>query len=156
MAGIMNEELTEDLIAKLLNITIPDYPARAGWTFNTPAITQALKELKIERPVRFKFSAGRQTIGTHRIIAGGKIGSHLIVVSQDLSIKRANETIWHELAHASQAESYTRATGEPMISFYRHLYKLVKGEHGSSYENNKLEQHARMVSDKYKERMLLK
>lgn len=149
----MNEtELNYEQVHKLLKISIPNSTARAGWEFDTDAIANAMDELQISRPVEIRFTAGRHTKGTHN----NSHTKHRITISQDQPIEEANVTMWHELTHASQAESFARATGKPMSAFYSQLYRHVKGEHGKSYENNKMEIHARRVAEKYALRMLVR
>lgn len=116
----------------------------------------AKSRLGIQFPVEVRYHGkGYRTQGTHRTrycyapsILGEKIGYegnyHLIILSRNQSPQSQNVTLWHELAHAMQAERFHRAGGL-FTSFYRLYYKPSDGERGASYRENKCEIQAREI-----------
>lgn len=148
-----------DYITKLLNVRLPPNPsARAGWTLNTDAIIDACALLELKYGVAIRFTAGRQTRGTHRephaLLDPDK---HSITLSQDRDAYDSNVTLWHELRHAWQAEQYHIITGKPIGGFYK-AYKRADGPHGQSYHLNKFEVDARTYAQRMvdEERWLVK
>lgn len=153
----MSEELSLDFITGVLKIQLPPViVARAGWRFDISALVQAHSLLKLEKEVRFRFTAagskptksGDITVATH----GVKIDTdkmqyyHSITISQELKVEVANKGLWHELRHAWQAEAYARQTGKTVATFYE-AYRKLAGEHGSSYEDNRWEIDARNFAE---------
>lgn len=150
---------------------LPLNPARAGWKVDHEVFDKTVKELNITYPIRVRYSGGRYTYGTHyaRAIKTGLMLSpteweyeqhHVIVLLQNRPIEEANETLWHELRHAMQAEQYaelanrTNASISPrklITHFYRDEYL-----DGNSYQNKHYEVDARNFAAQHKHINLLK
>lgn len=150
---------------------LPLNPARAGWLVDPNAFDRATKELNITYPIRVRYSGGRYTYGTHyaRAIKTGRLLNettweyeqfHVIVLLQNRPLEEANETLWHELRHAMQAEQYaelanrTNASISPrklITHFYRDEYL-----DGVSYKNKYYEVDARDFAVQNKHINLLK
>jgi len=129
------------------HLLLPRYWSRAGWWFDKDALVFAMKLLDIRLGLRLRYSGGRRgvahTSGSHRI--GRKIAGrdwHRITINQDLSLEEANHTLWHELAHCSQSERWSRETGDPIFLFYRLAYR-----DGVSYRMKSWETHAEMIAN---------
>jgi hypothetical protein len=152
----------------LLRLELPDTTARGGWEFDDTQIVIAMDHLQIWMPVHFRYSAGVYTAGCHR----ADDDKHRITVTQDRAglpfppespfwiegdadIMCANEIIWHELAHAAQAEAFTRQTQKPMSRFYRDAYQPARGPQGAAYWDNHFEQQARKIQKMMSPRITL-
>lgn len=145
------------LIVSSLRYELPSSPARAGWEIDTQAFIAALDYLGIARFVKVRFTAGKRIVGRHGPryfrywnedgTRGPGITYHRIKISQDRPFEFARVTIWHELTHAQQAETFAVRTGRPMTFFYREEYKLASGAWGASYEENSYEIAARALAD---------
>jgi hypothetical protein len=143
-----------ELIQALAKISVPPKPARVGWHFDQTAILRACRLLEINKPIYIRFSSGRRTRGTHRHShpnhAQDRVFGHNITVSQLLDAETANQVLWHELAHAMQAEAWERSTDRPAHFFYAEEYSHpeAQGPWGFKYHENIYEVHARKVSEK--------
>lgn len=138
-----------------LRFLLPAEPARGGWVIDPTAMEVALDELSIERFVNVRYTDGRRIVGRHGPryyrypdFGGPRPGIfyHRIKLSQDAPFERACLTIWHELAHARQAENFVRRTGYLMTMFYNVAYKEGRGPWGASYRENIYEEEARMIA----------
>jgi ornithine carbamoyltransferase len=124
--------------------------AQEGWVFDYRKIDKALDFLKISHRVRLGFKAGIWKYGDHDSFSG----THKIKVSTYLEIEDANESLWHELVHASQAERLWRQSGVPIYNFYK-AYENAMGESGRKYLDNTFEIEARFYASRYKKMALL-
>lgn len=142
------------MIQELLAVSVPPQVAKAGWIFDAKAIVTAKQHLSIDYPVRFRFITGKHRYGTHyaRIIPDEH---HLITVDQNHELHEANRTIWHELAHAAQSETFARETGKTHNLFYKTWYQ-PQGQTGNAYWNNVFEVDARQVAQDNQYTMLLR
>lgn len=127
--------ITDEEFTNLNRFSVPPEKARAGWRFDIPACLAAMDELGLRYPVSIRFIRGRRRLGTHY----ARKNHHRITLSQDRIDATANETLWHELMHAKQAEDFEDRTGKPQTEFYREAYMPAKGEWGASYEHNAYE-----------------
>ena len=134
-----------ELVASNIRFELPAHRATAGWRIYPALFTDALDYLEIRRLVAVRYSGAWQRVGTHY---AKRKGYHQIVISQLEDIEQANNTLWHELAHALQAEQFEEMTGRPFHRFYREAYKDpdVQGEWGATYRNNAYEIHARGIA----------
>ena len=130
------------LLRSSVRIELPESPARNGWRINPGLLLEALDYLQIRRLVSIRYSAGYYRVGTHY---ARKAGFHRIVISQDRGIDESEDTLWHELAHACQAEAWELSGGK-FHRFYREAYVYGKGEWGASYKNNRYEIKARNLA----------
>ena len=120
--------------------------SRAGWFINPVELQKACEWLELAYPVHVRMSNGRRTAGTHRISYGDTTPVHRITISQNVWLNvvyDANETLWHELVHAQQAERWEEATGELITAFYRKAYLPAGGAWGKRYVDNLYEKGAR-------------
>lgn len=113
---------------------LPINPARAGWKIDHEVFDRITKELGIELDIKVRYSGGRYTYGTHYIKHNAfrrktipspiPVGYyHQIVLLQNRPIDEANETLWHELRHAMQAEAYAKKNPHKTVAhFYRDEY----------------------------------
>lgn len=86
-----------------------------AWTLDGPALDQVLGTLSLRLPVRIvKHSGGARLLGTHQLRSAAEAPGpapvltryyHHITVGAKLTPRQASRTIWHECAHARQAES---------------------------------------------------
>jgi hypothetical protein len=146
--GFRNLTIDECLV--LLRLDGSWEQAQEGWEFDFSKIDKALDFLKILHPVRLGFKVGVRQFGDHVSSYDG----HIIKISTYLEIEEANETLWHELIHASQAERLWREKGLPITRFYE-AYENAMGPSGSKYRNNSFEVEARYYADRYKKMALL-
>jgi hypothetical protein len=144
--------LTEDEFNELQRVVLPPTRARAGWRIDLQAIKTAIDILEIKYPVRIRYIRGKYRRGTHY----ARKEYHTITLSQDRPMKQANDTLWHELAHAQQAERFEERTGRPMRHFYREEYLESQGPWGASYQENFYEIDANEVAKEYGDIQLLK
>ena len=131
---------------------LPIYPARAGWSFDRGEILRAMDYLDIEAPIKLRYQSGTWTVGVHGIRwIDGKVG-HRITVNQNHDVREANNTLWHELTHASQAARMVRETGKSLLLWHKdkeHGYDSGKGEWGKTYQNNKFEIEANKIAKQW-------
>lgn len=132
----------DSLVRTSMRFELPRLPARAGWRINPGLFSDALNFLELRRFVAVRYSGAWQRVGTH--YAKTK-GYHGIVISQEIPLADANDTLWHELAHALQAESF-EDRGGTFHRFYRECYVTGTGEWGATYRNNAFEIHARATA----------
>lgn len=85
-----------------------------AWSFDLAAIERAADLLGLTRPIVVGCIEGRRNTDGR---AGERAFGHRICVRRTLSAHEASATLWHELAHAQQAErtpdfnrEYDRAT----------------------------------------------
>jgi hypothetical protein len=125
--------------------------ARAGWSINAMELAKAREFLELTGNIKIRFTSGRATTGTHRVVAETD-GSwfHVITLSQLWPKEQANEDLWHELAHAWQAEKWAIVKERHPKEYYRLAYKK-----GGPYETNRWEVHANEVAEQQKGWMLL-
>jgi hypothetical protein len=139
---------------KLVLIDIPDNPSASGWDFDIVQIAHVMQNQNVNHPIRFRFQGkGIYRLGTHYVRKLPEL-HHLIVMNHKLPIIRANETLWHELAHVIQSEQFERRTGHPMSEFYKESYKHY-GQSGMAYTRNPYEIQARDFADSNKHILLL-
>jgi hypothetical protein len=132
------------LIRTSLRFELPSNPAKNGWAISPRAFSTALDDLVLRRFVHVRYSAGRECVGSHRVTLPGE---HLITLSQRETVEEASKTLWHELAHALQAENYELRGGR-FHKFYTEEYKFAKGGRGASYRNNAYEIKARFMEER--------
>lgn len=81
---------------------------KQAWAVNHVALTDACKTLDIRWPVRVKRTANSKKLyGRHRLHSFPEL-SHTITLAAGLRVQQASEVLWHELAHAMQAEREVR------------------------------------------------
>lgn len=142
-------EVSLDEIEVYDRLIIPLYPARAGWSFDREEILRALDYLHITAPIKLRYQSGRQTVGVHGIRLIDGVWGHRITVNQNFDVTKANNTLWHELVHASQAARMVRETGKPLKSWHHDKesgYPSRKGPHGETYRKNQWEIEARAIA----------
>lgn len=85
----------------------------ARWAVNQAALRRACRELDIRWPVKITRTAHRQRAGRHklRLATGAATPTHYITAGKLEGVGRASEILWHELAHAMQAERTAREKG---------------------------------------------
>lgn len=110
--------------------------ARAGWYLDQDAILEAIDKLGIKLHVQIKFMTAKRRGGTHRVT---RKRTHHITVDQTTLADFASSTLWHELAHAMQAERWANETGKDIYYQYWEDYKQVDGEWGNRYKGNTYE-----------------
>lgn len=140
--------LSECLILLRLDGTLEQ--AQEGWIFDYTKIDKALDFLKISHRVRLGFKAGIWRFGDHDCYQG----FHKIKISTYLDIEDANESLWHELVHASQSERLLREVSLPITRFHE-AYNRAMGPRGSAYLDNAFELEARYLANRYKKMALL-
>ncbi len=129
-------DLFTDLPEGFEQISIPDKPAKGAWSIDIEQVAKATQLLGIELPIKIRYQGkGIFTAGTHYI----RPYMHFVALLQTLPLDKANKTLWHELAHAMQAERWSRETGRDICSHYREEYKVASGSWGFSYGGNRLE-----------------
>jgi hypothetical protein len=117
------------------------------WAFDFEAIAEAARELGIERPIVVGIveAGGRTqtTHGAHRVktmIHDGTTGPvHSVTVRRTCTAEQASQTLWHELAHAMQAERH----GDPHTFYAAYAREGGAGSYGTAYERNPYEVEAR-------------
>ena len=118
--------------------------------FDKEALTEVKAELNIKLPVkiRTRLYSGRY-YGFHKLV--DNVHYIDLFVSNNTSLRGANFVLWHELAHASQAE---RELARGAENFHK-TYKSKDGEGGAAYLNNAYELEANQIAEANKERYLL-
>lgn len=132
----------------LLNAHREATPVRVGWRTNLPpawdfdldAIAQAARELALRLPVVVGCAEYRRrtsgTAGCERDEHGRWY--HRIAVRRATTALAASEIIWHELAHAAQAEqvgpehfdvAYSRAGGRKGAGYRTNPYEIEARAH---------------------------
>lgn len=123
-----------------------DGKSRAGWTIDALELGKAREHLQLELTVMVRFGHGLSTFGSHMIrskwVGGKNEFWHHIVISNRISIDRANHTLWHELIHCSQSEQWAKLTGNPVWEFHDKAYL-----NGVGYNEKFWERHANEVAD---------
>ncbi len=142
--------LTHADILELLSVKLPPSSARAGWVIDAKAVVEAKNELSITYPVRFRFITGKRRRGTHYISTNDV---HIITLDQNRDIYEANLTLWHELTHCAQVESFV-AAGYTADDFHK-AYK-AHGTTGKRYATNPFEVQANEVAQAHDTVMLLR
>jgi hypothetical protein len=91
----------------------PGERGRLDWT----NIQEAISLLGIEWPVDVRISTrSGHTYGTHTIREGADgMPRHKIMLKSWLSVDQMGRTLWHELAHAMQAERAVREHADPKL-----------------------------------------
>jgi hypothetical protein len=138
----MADSLSPNDISKLLRVGVPpNTTAKAGWQIDSLALANACEQLGIIHPVRVRFQSGIFRWGTHYSRCTNGEYWHRICINQRLtSLDNANQTMWHELTHAAQAEEFSRETGKPITKWHEwYDHWLAKGEWGNTYRGNKFE-----------------
>jgi len=123
--------------------------SQEGWVFDYNKIDRALIFLNVIHPVKLSFGTGLYRYGTHM-----SVYRHEIRISTYLEMEDANETLWHELVHASQADRLYLESQLPIYQFHK-VYNESMGPSGSRYMNNSFEVEARYLADRYKRMALL-
>jgi hypothetical protein len=118
-------------------ITLPSKASQGGAVFLPAAVREAIDLLGIERPVVVKIVAARNLGGTHRVKPDGRGNYfHSITIRTSSSPEKASSSLWHELTHAAQCETF-----ETPIHFHRAYAKASAMDGG--YRNNRYEVEAR-------------
>lgn len=92
------------------------------WEVDARALAAAKHELSLTWPVKIRRTTGQTQRGRYTI----RGGVHTITVSHAIPVEQANRTLWHELAHAAQAERIGNATdwaAEVHRQARRHRYR---------------------------------
>lgn len=134
---------------------VMEHQADGGWRLDRAALREAIEFLGLTLPVTIKPTAtrGGGGYGAHRLRArSGKffrnpaldtaqgLGHH-ITVNNKLTPAKASETIWHELAHAMQAE---RLIAKMPAATEREQYiAWGRVDRGTAYERKPIEVEAR-------------
>lgn len=135
---------------------LPKKKARAGWHINSEKFQEACNTLGIELPVHIRYQSGSRTVGTHYGCYDESIGNyHKITINQNKIQTYSNETLWHELIHAKQAEEFHTKTGKILPQFYREEYITKNGPHGVKYWRNEYEVEARALTERYASKRML-
>lgn len=100
------------------------------WAFDLDAIERAADLLELTRPIVVGCIEGRNNTDGR---AGERVFGHRICVRRALSAHDASATLWHELAHAQQAErtpdfdrEYERATvGRGRAAYLANKYEVA-------------------------------
>jgi hypothetical protein len=95
-----------------------------AWIIDGPELDQVICIFDLKLPVRIqKHQGGSQLLGTHQLKAATEAPTpvfshyyHHITVGARLTPWRASRTIWHECAHAKQAEAEMSKSGQPFDS----------------------------------------
>ncbi|HEY1248620.1 MAG TPA: hypothetical protein VGE97_06515 [Nitrososphaera sp.] len=146
----LDKELSLEECRILLRLDGTSEQAQEGWEFDYRKIDLALNFLEITHRVELGFKAGIRKMGHHNSF----MGFHEIKISTYLDIEGANESLWHELAHCSQAERLWRENGLPITRFSE-AYNLAWGKSGSRYKDNLFEIEARSIAKRYGSMALL-
>jgi len=91
--------------------------APAAWQIDERALRSACKTLDIRWPVRVTRTASMEKLGRHafRHNKAWATPRHYITVDKRVSVAESTRVLWHELAHAAQAEraaeAYAREAG---------------------------------------------
>jgi len=144
------QELPLSYCIKLLRLEGPNTEAAQGWSLDFDKIDKALDFLNIHSPVRIRFSTAVWTMGSHT----ESEESHSVTLSREWDVYSANNTLWHELIHAKQAEDYQRESGLPLAAFSK-AYQEGRGPTGKRYRGNIYEIEANALAAKYSKVMLL-
>lgn len=139
----MSQTLTPELLAAIIKYKVPPAPARAGYIVDVIALANACRQLHVDWPILFRWSTAQYKRGHHR---GGIVANqhyHQILLEQNRPIDSANRTLWHELAHAAQAEAFVRA-GHTLKDF-DNTYNAY-GRTGQAYKTNPFEVDANQVA----------
>lgn len=124
--------------------------SRAGWRIDALELAKACEFLELKGNVKIRFTSGRITHGTHRVVREVKNGwLHVITLSQIWTAEEANSSLWHELVHCWQAEKWAIVRKKHPKDFDE-AYKKA-----GPYATNKWELHAEQVAQEQKGWMLL-
>ncbi len=132
--------------------------SRAGWSIDYRALDivrdiRKQEEMGIEScleltlPIKIRFSSARSKHGSYgckRDEQGNLY--HRIILVQKRGLEAANETLWHELTHAHQAEAWAKENNNSPKNWVREAYCKVGGFSGESYRNNPYEIQAGQVA----------
>lgn len=123
-------------------------PTFAPWFVNYETVKEVLKELEISLPlaIRSRPMPAYQW-GFHRCVKAGDSSKHVIYINILKSVKGANSTLIHELAHAAQAERAAREVGIQAWEFFNEIYAKSNGMLGVEYANNTFEVAARKLEE---------
>lgn len=171
--SISRGTLPPDLIKDLLFLQLPNTPSRTGWVIDRDITKQAISILDIVLPVKIAYqkykvrTTGSLQRGVHRV----RNGVHDIRIAdtvefrnradEDTTLQVMNRVLWHELAHAMQAERNARNSHPSLplpkaASYFIAEYRRAKGEHGKSYEANYYEVEANQIALNNQHLLLLK
>ncbi len=87
------------------SIKLPPNMAIAGWDIDTQRLMQFCKHFGITHDISFRWTAGYNTVGTHRLEIKNGVRSHRITINQHEDIEFSRDTILHELCHAIQKDT---------------------------------------------------
>lgn len=150
------KDIDPEDIDKLLKAEIPPYSARAGWSIDAMLLGEVIESMGLKHKVKIRYSSGRRRTGTHYAKFDMDEGFwHRIVLSQNESAEDANQTLWHELRHAMQAEIYAEQTMTNIRAF-DDVYDEGKGEWGETYKGNVWEIDARRFAENNEHIKLIK
>jgi hypothetical protein len=135
---------------RLLRLEGPTNQALDGWSLDFDRIDKALDFLGIENYVKIRFSTSIWKIGQHE----ESEDYHTVTLSRELDADTANNTLWHELIHAKQAEDYSRQNGVVLTEFSK-AYSAARGPIGQVYKGNIYEIEANALAARYSKIMLL-
>lgn len=110
-----------------------------AWDFDVPAIERALEQLELDDALVLGTTRGRTAGGRHfyRLADTNTGREHEIRVDAYASVRRASTVLWHELAHAHQAEQF------PTPAKWWRAYERAGGSRGQGYAQNRYEVEAR-------------
>lgn len=138
---------------------LPARPAQAGWTIDRAALEAAVEELGLRLAVSVRLTTGWRRAGKYRSRPEG----HVVLLSGRHPAERANRTLWHELAHARQAERdahvgmlLAEGWDPEAVGFVLKMSARQRYEAGGlEYESNALEVEARELAEAHASTWLL-
>lgn len=112
------------------------------WTgdINYIGLREALDFFDVKLPVKIRRANGRTRWGSHRFRDNG----HFITISTYLTVEQANQTLLHELCHASQLERCLTDDPRRAAINFSTLYRIENAHRG--YRENRFEVEAREAS----------
>lgn len=156
--GYYEENRPQD---RLLRVTLTPKRRRKAslpmWEPDHSRLLHAYDTLSITWPVQIRRTASRQHQGCHKlkVNAGRTTPTHMIVVDKTLTPNFASRILWHELAHAAQAERASKLIGATTA-------RLMQAAWASSslrtrdipYNARPCEVEARQIENKYQHHLL--
>lgn len=132
----------------------------ACWCVDWKAVQDACDVLGISWPVKVRRTSSFAHNGAHRLgVVGFRRPVHYITVEKTATCAKATETLWHELAHAAQAERVVRESPCRNRTVYEMIQCWDKHEMRSRkipYKERPCETEANQIAGIYGERSLTK
>lgn len=147
-----SETYCREYVERRLGQVISCAPARRrhaphyDWQLDDAAIRQIADFLDLRLPIKFRFTRGQVTLGSHRIERDPTLHHH-ITLSRAISAERAARVVWHELAHAMQSERFNPEGGlEPLLSYWREQRNYSYNRRPCELEANEYEDYATEIN----------